>query len=216
MTADSYPLAPVWFTDVAGSAVIILLSFLAIWYAVRLAKTQPSNVILTYLLWLCVALAGFAVSRGVGHIAKRFLLLMDMRDVWVGLRPYSGGINTIAFVMVASITLFFQRIHRINTAILKDKDALEKAGQEVMHLNRNLETLVQLRTEELSRSERKYRRIFEGSMDMIFILDEQGVLADINSAGLEILGFKNPENLIGTSNFEGLFASSGGFCPTNG
>jgi two-component system NtrC family sensor kinase len=63
----------------------------------------------------------------------------------------------------------------------------------------------------LSRSEKKYRRIFEGSMDMIFILDEQGILADINSAGLEILGFENPENLVGTSNFAGLFASKEDF-----
>jgi two-component system, NtrC family, sensor kinase len=211
VTADSYPLAPVWFTDVAGSALIIFLSFLAIWYAVRLARIQPSNAIWTYLLWLCVALAGFAVSRGVGHIAKRFLLLMDMRDVWVSLRPYSGGINTMAFVVVASITLFFQRIHKINTAILKDKDALEKAGQEVMHLNRNLESLVRRRTEELSRSEEKYRRIFEGSMDMIFILDEQGGFADINGAGLEILGFQDRENLVGAVNLEGLFASKDEF-----
>jgi len=207
VTGNSYSLAPVWFTDVAGSALIILLSFLAVWYAVRLARTQPSNVIWTYLLWLCVALAGFAVSRGVGHIAKRFLLLMDMRDVWVSLRPYSGGINTIAFVVVASVTLFFQRVHKMNIGILKDKEALEKAGQEVMRLNRNLESLVRHRTEELSRSEEKYRRIFEGSMDMIFILDEQGGFADINHAGLEILGFQNPENFIGTLSLAELFAS---------
>ncbi len=207
MTADSYSLAPVWFTDVGGSALIILLSFLAVGYAVRLARTQPSNVIWTYLLWLSVALAVFAVSRGVGHIAKRFLLLMDMRDVWVSLRPYSGGINSLAFVVVASITLFFQRTHRINTAILKDKDALEAASQEVMHLNRNLESLVRDRTEELSRSEKKYRRVFEGSMDMIFILDGQGTFADINKAGLDVLGFQKRDDLIGRMNLAELFAS---------
>jgi PAS domain S-box-containing protein len=208
---DSYTLAPVWFTDVAGSALIIVLSFLAVWYAVRLARTQPSNVIWTYLLWLCVALAAFAVSRGVGHIAKRFLLLLDMRDIWVSLRPYSGGINTLAFVLVASITLFFQRIHKINTAILKDKEALEEASQEVMRLNRNLESLVRHRTEELSRSEKKYRRIFEGSMDMIFILDEQGMFVDVNEAGLDILGFRNRDDLIGTMGLAELFESKGEF-----
>lgn len=202
---DSYPLAPIWFTDVVGSALMILLSFLSVWYARRLERTQPANVLWTYLLWFSAALAGFAVSRGVGHIAKRFLLLMDMRDVWVSLRPYSGAINTLAFAVVASITLFFQRVHRINTAIMHDKQALEKAGQEVMHLNKNLESLVVQRTEELSRSERKYRRMFERSMDMIFILDDQGRFLDINKAGLKALGYSSPRALTGNTRLADLF-----------
>ncbi len=101
-----HSMAPIWFTDVIGSSLIILFAFLAVWYSVRLARVQPSNVMWTYLLWLCVALACFGLSRGVGHIAKRFLVMEDMRDVWQTLRPYSGAINSIAFVLVASITLF--------------------------------------------------------------------------------------------------------------
>lgn len=205
---NSYPLAPIWFTDVVGSALMILFSFLSIWYAMRLAKTQPANVLWTYLLWLSVALACFAMSRGVGHIAKRVLLVLDMRDVWLILRPYSGAINTLAFALVASMTLFFQRVHRINNAILKDQEALEKAGQEVMHLNRNLESLVVQRTEDLSRSEKKYRRVFEGSMDMIFILDDQGRFIDINRAGLTALGYGKRDEVIGKTRLEDLFGSS--------
>jgi two-component system, NtrC family, sensor kinase len=205
---NSYPLAPIWFTDVVGSALMILFSFLSVWYAMRLVKTQPANVLWTYLLWLSVALAGFAMSRGVGHIAKRVLLVLDMRDVWLTLRPYSGSINTLAFALVASITLFFQRVHRINNAILKDKQALEKAGQEVMHLNRNLESLVAQRTEDLSRSEKKYRRVFEGSMDMIFIVDDQGRFVDVNKAGLAALGYRSKDELIGKAQLADLFESS--------
>lgn len=205
-----YSLAPVWFTDVVGSALIIIFAFLAVWYSAKLARVQRSNVMWTYLLWLCVALACFGLSRGVGHIAKRFLLMEDMRDVWVSLRPYSGGINTIAFVLVASITLFFQRVHKINTAILDDQKALEKASQEVMRLNRNLESLVRHRTEELSRSEQKYRRIFEGSMDMIFILDEQGRFLDLNPAGLATLGYDR-QDLLGSITLRELFLSDQGY-----
>jgi len=205
---NSFPLAPIWFTDVVGSGLMILLSFLSVWYATRLVKTQPDNVIWTYLLWFSGALAWFAVSRGVGHIAKRVLLLLDMRDVWISLRPYSGANNTLAFVVVASITLYFQRVHRINTATLRDKQALEKAGQEVMHLNRNLESLVVQRTEELSRSEKKYRRVFEGSMDMIFILDDQGRFVDINRAGFTALGYQDRNALIGNARLADLFDSS--------
>jgi two-component system, NtrC family, sensor kinase len=76
----------------------------------------------------------------------------------------------------------------------------------VMHLNRNLELLVQDRTEELSRSEQKYRRIFEGSMDMIFILDEHGLFVDINPAGLTTLGYLR-DDLIGKMALTDLFLS---------
>jgi len=40
----------------------------------------------------------------------------------------------------------------------------------------------------LRRSERRYRRIFEGSLDMIFVTDAAGWLLDLNPAGLTLLG----------------------------
>ncbi|MBL0714087.1 MAG: PAS domain S-box protein, partial [Desulfosarcina sp.] len=40
----------------------------------------------------------------------------------------------------------------------------------------------------LAKSETKYRRIFEDSMDLIFVADGDGVLLDINPAGLVLLG----------------------------
>jgi len=40
----------------------------------------------------------------------------------------------------------------------------------------------------LRRSERRYRRIFEGSLDMIFITDAAGQLLDLNPAGVKLLG----------------------------
>ncbi len=202
---ETLSMAPVWFTDVVGSALMIVFSFLSVTYAQRLAKAEPSNVLWTYLLWLSLALAGFAVSRSIGHIAKRVLVMMEMRDVWITLRPYSGAINTLAFVVVAAITLYFQRVHRINTAILNDKHALEEAGQEVMRLNRNLESLVRQRTKELARSEKKYRRIFEGSMDTIFILDADGGFVDINRAGIATLGCEDRAQLIGQLEFAKFF-----------
>lgn len=202
---ETYSLAPVWFTDVVGSALMVIFSFLTLIYARRLVKEQPSSVIWTYLLWLSIALAVFAVSRSVGHIAKRVLLVMNMRDVWLELRPLSGALNTIAFVAVASITLYFQRVQKINTAILNDKQALEEAGHEVMRLNRDLESLVRHRTEELSRSEEKYRRVFEGSMDMIFILDSAGRFLDINMAGVSSLGYQTKEDMIGRLTLGDLF-----------
>jgi PAS domain S-box-containing protein len=204
---EGLSLAPVWFTDVVGSALMVVFSFLSVKYALKLSRVQPDHVIWTYLLWLTTALAVFAVSRSVGHIAKRLLLLMEMGDVWKAIRPVSGGLNTLTFAAVAALTLFFQRVQKINATALEDKHALEQASYQVRRLNRDLESLVQRRTEELSRSERKYRRIFEGSMDMIFILDEEGRFLDINGAGVQILGANTKDDLVGRAELTDFFVN---------
>lgn len=43
----------------------------------------------------------------------------------------------------------------------------------------------------LRRSERRYRRIFEGSKDTIFVTDQEGRLLDLNPAGVELLKFRS-------------------------
>jgi PAS domain S-box-containing protein len=49
---------------------------------------------------------------------------------------------------------------------------------------------------ELRRSEQRYRRIFEGSKDTIFISDRQGRLLDLNPAGVELLKFSSQEEAL--------------------
>ena len=44
---------------------------------------------------------------------------------------------------------------------------------------------------QMRRSERRYRRIFEGSKDMIFVTDREGRLLDLNPAGVELLKFSS-------------------------
>ena len=202
--SSSLPLFPVWLVDMLGSALMIIISFVCVRYAQLLRRTDRDNVIWTYLLWLSLALALFSVSRSVGHIAKRLLLLSGQSDIWVELRPLSGSINSLMFVIVGSITLFFQRVYRINVQILSDKRAIEKGSEELMWLNRNLEEMVRQRTEELSKSEAKYRRIFEGSMDIIMVLDLEGRFLDINQAGIAILGYASKDELISSATFADL------------
>jgi PAS domain S-box-containing protein len=45
--------------------------------------------------------------------------------------------------------------------------------------------------QDLRRSEQRYRRIFEGFKDMIFVTDKQGRLLDLNPAGVELLGLSS-------------------------
>lgn len=52
----------------------------------------------------------------------------------------------------------------------------------------------------LETSERKYRRIFEESMDLIFVADNKGNFLDINQAGVEMLGYDSKDAFLGSVN----------------
>jgi two-component system NtrC family sensor kinase len=183
---------PILVVDVGGSVLMIVFSFLCIGLVCRLRRLDPQNVVWTYLFWVCIGLAGFAVSRSAGHILKQALVLSGQKETWAAVRPFSGAVNTFMFVFVASVTLFFERVWKIYEQITVDKTALQKAHAELLHLNQNLEGIVLERSEALAISERQYRRIFEVSRDMILVVDSQGRIADINPAGCRELGFGEP------------------------
>ena len=58
---------------------------------------------------------------------------------------------------------------------------------------------------ELRRSEKRYRRIFEGVKDMIFVCDREGRLLDINPAGVELLGLADKEEALSLPHFRDVF-----------
>ena len=184
----SLPVYPIWIVNLLGSSLMILFSFLSLHLAKRLKSQDQNNVIWTYLVWLCYGLALFAISRSVGHIVKRFLLSTDHKQLWDALRPYSGAMNTLSFMVVASITLFFERIWKVYQQILRDKHFLQETHEKLLFLNRNLEDLVAERTRELRVSERKYRRIFEVSRDMIAVVKGGDTIVALNPAGANLLG----------------------------
>ncbi len=59
--------------------------------------------------------------------------------------------------------------------------------------------------EEIARREKKYRRIFEGSHDMIFTSNQQGKVLDVNPAGVKLLGFQSKGELLGISSARQLY-----------
>ncbi len=97
---------PIWITDVVGSILMIVFSFLCLNLARTLKVRDPGNVIWTYLFWVCLGLACFAVSRSAGHILKQILVLFGYESAWSAIRPFSGAVNSLMFVFVASVTLF--------------------------------------------------------------------------------------------------------------
>ena len=58
---------------------------------------------------------------------------------------------------------------------------------------------------ELRRSEHRYRRVFEGSKDMIFVTDREGGLLDLNPAGVELLKFPSKQEALQLSHVREIF-----------
>lgn len=191
---------PIRTVDLLGSILMILFSFLCLGLVRKLRNQDRDNVIWTYLFWVCIGLAGFAISRSAGHILKQILVISGNSPAWAAIQPFSGAINTLAFVFVGSVTLFFERIWKIYQQIEGDRQALKSTRDELLYVNQNLENLVAARTEELALSEHKYRRIFEVSQDMILMTTRDGVVINMNPAGYSMLGFvEKDDSLIGKS-----------------
>lgn len=91
----------------------------------------------------------------------------------------------------------------------------KNSGDEIQHLAESFDAMrralkdhiTQLADskEILEKSERKYRRIFEASMDLIFVADSGGNLIDINQAGIAMLGYNSQQDLLRSVNLEDLF-----------
>ena len=56
--------------------------------------------------------------------------------------------------------------------------------------------------DDLRLSESKYRRIFEGSKDMIFITSKNGLIKDVNQAAVDLLGYGSKKELLSLSSIE--------------
>ncbi|MEW6664024.1 MAG: ATP-binding protein [Thermodesulfobacteriota bacterium] len=199
------PMAVVETVDFVGSATMILLAVLCVHRALVLRRRDPQNIMWTYLVWFCSGLLVFTLFRSLGHIVKHVLVGADLGPVWTHIRPVSGSVNTITFLIVGSITLFFSRVYRAYRHMLLDKATIEKARDEIAHLNINLEGMVESRTRELAASEEKYRRVFENSKDMLFICNGEGVILDVNPYGVQFLGHSRKEDVIGIHLFRDVF-----------
>ena len=58
---------------------------------------------------------------------------------------------------------------------------------------------------DLRLSERKYRRIFEGSKDMILIISKDGAIKDVNQAGVDLLGYASKRELLELPSVEEIY-----------
>lgn len=137
---------PIWLLDFGGAFALIILSGLCLNHALALARTDRENPLAIFLLWFCGALFAFAMSRSSGHILKHLLTFSGREDLWRIVAPYSGSINSMAFIVIASVTLFFNRIETIMERMTRDREKIEKNSQELFRLNKDIEAVIAERT----------------------------------------------------------------------
>ena len=196
---NGLPLAPTILVDLAGSGLVIVLSFFSLRYAHLLVRLQPRNFIWGFLFLFSIAMAAFSISRGVGHILRIFLVLGGREELWRQVSPWSGGFNTLFMISVSSAIIYYHKwlaaYKAIRTEAEKLADAnrrLEETADELQKVNTYLEDMVEERTRDLSKSEKKFRHFFENSKDMVYFCDINGNITDINQSGLKMLGVDKP------------------------
>lgn len=198
------PLLPVYFVDSVGAGIMILLASLALAYARRLQRLEPTNFLWTFFFWLTLTLTALAISRSLWHLLRYLFIFAGHKEIWQTLRPYSGGFNTLAFCAVAVVTFYYYHTEQVVASGRREAEALRLAHTELAaahralgQLNQTLEERVERRTQELRLSEAKFRSLFESTKDMILFCDQQGLICDINDSGLDLLGATSRAEILG-------------------
>ncbi|WP_027363029.1 two-component system sensor histidine kinase NtrB [Desulfospira joergensenii] len=184
---------PILAVDILGSVAMVVISLLCLYKARILRSTDPDNALFLYLMWITTGFTIFAISRSFGHILRQFLVLTANEQTWQAISAYSGSVNTATFMLVGLITLFFNQTWNINQKILSSRKRLEAAHGKLVDLNQTLEHKVIQRTEKLTSSEHKCRRIFEQSLDTIIVTDHKFQIMEINPAGIALTGYGREE-----------------------
>ncbi|MBM4288010.1 MAG: HAMP domain-containing histidine kinase [Deltaproteobacteria bacterium] len=132
--------------DMAGAALVLVFSWAAFRRCRRLVAQDQENALWLFLYWLSLALLAFGISRALSHIGGHLLIMGGQGALWSQIRPYSGGLNAIFSIIIASITLFFQNIQRLYRRMAADHYHMEATSHKILALNREMEALVMERT----------------------------------------------------------------------
>ena len=141
-----FPLYIIWGVDIVGCITMIVLSTACLLITVDLQENDPENALNNYLVWLFSAILAFCISRSIGHLVKHLLLFSGAGQVWRSISPYSGGFNTMTFVIIFAVTLFFREMRNIMTRMTRDKNRIQKTSRQLLELNQDIEAIVSDRT----------------------------------------------------------------------
>jgi len=137
---------PVRLLDIGGALALIILAGLCLNHAYALARTDRESPLAIFLLWFCGAIFALSLSRSSGHILEHLLTLSGKKDLWLFLAPLNGSINSLTLIVIAAVTLFFNRIETIMERMVRDREKIEKNSQDLFRLNKEIEAVITERT----------------------------------------------------------------------
>ena len=140
------PLLPLWLLEYMSGLVVVVFTGLAWRLSRQLVVQDPENPLWLFLNWLAIALFIFTVSHLFSHFVQDLIRFRGSSGTLVVLRRLLGGFDSIVYVAIATITLFFHRMRRLYRRMEEDHHHLEETSHEILALNREMEALVMERT----------------------------------------------------------------------
>jgi signal transduction histidine kinase len=139
------PLVLIWILEILASVIVIVLTWLSLRTSAKSLAQDPDNALWLFLNWLSIAFMIFACSHLISYITQNLVSNFHLPELEL-VQGISGGLDTVIYVVIAAITLFFHRIQRIYRHMEIDHRHLEETSQEILALNREMEALVMERT----------------------------------------------------------------------
>ena len=139
------PLAPLWILEYLCSLTVLILSILSLRLSYRLVDQDPENALWLFLNWLALAFLIFSITHITSHTLGDLITYWNLPNLALAQRIF-GGFDSVVYVGIASITLFFHRIQRLYRRMEADHHHLEETSHEILALNREMEALVMERT----------------------------------------------------------------------
>jgi PAS domain S-box-containing protein len=137
---------PVVYVDMIGSISTVVIALFCAYYSFAWHRERSNDIFRHYVFLLTITFVLFAVSRSVGHLIRQILQLSDLNHLWVAISPFSGAVNTMTFIIVASFSLYFNRLQIVHNEVEKYKVGLEKLveerTQQLAEANVSLETVL--------------------------------------------------------------------------
>ncbi|MBW2283257.1 MAG: PAS domain-containing protein [Deltaproteobacteria bacterium] len=113
------PLTYVTWVDTVGSALMLAL---AVWVFYEAIAMRRRSFMHQYLFLLSCTLGAFAVSRALGHMLRNFLQHAGESKLWESLSPISGGVNTLIFAIIASLSIYYGIFRNVQEQRDRDRE----------------------------------------------------------------------------------------------
>jgi signal transduction histidine kinase len=139
------PLVLIWILEVLASILVIVFNWLSLRISAQSLARDPENALWLFLNWLSLAFMVFACTHLASYTIQNLIIYFHVSQLEL-VQGIFGGLDTVIYVVIAAITLFFHRIQRIYRHMEVDHRHLEETSQEILALNREMESLVMERT----------------------------------------------------------------------